>query len=246
MRNLVPDCAISEVPCIKRLSEKMSPELSTFLYYLINASNFAVLPAVTVTLVRWRKLSIPQRWLGRLLIAVAAIQLTAVVLIWLFEQSNMPLYHLYIALEGPSLLLLYRYRLKHSPVARYLPWIAAAYLLVVLGNIEFQDGLSQLPSFPRSAEALMLSALALLYFRFVFLERKVMYLSKSFWFWLSSALLLYFSPNLMLFIFTNYIPETETDLFTGIWAIHGVFNFVLYILFSVALLCQDRESYSSF
>ncbi len=224
----------------------MSPELSAVLYRLVNASNFAVLPAVLVLALRWKRLSLPQRWFGRLLLAIAVIQLSAVALIVFFQQSNMPLYHAYIALEGPGLLLLYRYRLGNTPAGRFVPWVAGSYVVVVMVNVWWQQGVQELPSLPRSLEALLLCGLALYYMRFVFLERKVMYLAQSFWFWLSAALLLYFSANLMLFLFTNTIPEAETDLFTGIWAIHAVLNFILYLIYSVALLCRDRESYSSF
>ena len=83
---------------------------------------------------------------------------------------------------------------------------------------------------------------ALFYFRLVFKERKVRHLDRSFWFWISAGLLLYFTCNLLMFMFTNWLMEKEDELFVAVWAIHAVLNFVLYGRYALGLLCKDQES----
>jgi len=222
----------------------MKSELSSMLYALVEASNYAVLPPTVVAVVRWSRLGAAQHFFARALLLIATIQLAAVVAIH-HDVMNMPLYHLYLLVEAPALLWLYCFRLQGNPVAKVLPWAAGGFVLVLLVNIALQKSWGDLPSIPRTIEGVLMCVLALVYFRHVFQERKVKYLAKSFWFWLSSGLFLYFSGNLMLFMFTNLLLPLEDELFYGAWAIHGVLNFMLYAVYSIALLCRDRTSSSS-
>lgn len=224
----------------------MTPELTHFLNHLITASEFASIPAVLLIVWRWKGLSYPQRLLGIVIGVICLNQLVAVCLVYFFEAPNLPLYHIYLLVEGPGILLVFRYRFRGHWLYRALPWLAGALGLFTLVNAGWIQGWNALPSYPRTAEALLVCLLALYYFRYVFNERKVAHLDRSFWFWLSAGLLIYFSSNLLLFMFSNWLFSLENRFFLGVWSIHASLNFVLYGFYIIAYLCPDREySYSS-
>lgn len=159
--------------------------------------------------------------------------------------NNLPLYHLYLVIESTGLLMLFRFRFSGNR-KKWLIGIAIGLVMVTVLNAIVGQGLHQIPTYTRSIEAIIMAALSLYYFRHVFVEGQVKRLDKSFWFWISAGLLLYFTSNLLLFIFTNSLTNREDQLFLGVWAIHAGLNFLLYGFYAVAFLCQDRESsYSS-
>jgi len=221
----------------------MSEEVVSVLRYLITASNFAVVPALVVCLFRWRSLSPAQKWLGGMVILIFLNQMTAFTLRHACEVRNTPLFHVYVLLEGTGLILLFRRRFQLEVRLRgLLLYAAVGYVLTGVANLLLVQSWFEIPALPRVVEAILLTGLALFYFGYVFREKKVKYLARSFWFWLCTGVLLYFTSNMLLFIFTNYVPTTELDLLTGIWSIHAVLNFLLYLAYTIGLLCQDLES----
>ena len=220
----------------------MEPELQSFLTNLVRASNFAILPAVLVVLWRWPKLSQAQRFFAWVVLGIFLVQMAAVVVMRVFGQLNTPLYHLYVLVEGPALLLLFRYRLRHPDWRRVLLWLAIAFAVFVPINAFWIEDIKEVPVLARTAEAVIMAALALAYFRTVFLEQKVKRLNRSFWFWISAAVLLYFTSNLLLFMFSKTIRNRADQLFLGVWSIHAALNFMLYAFYAIAFLCRDQES----
>ena len=224
----------------------MDDWLRELLFQVISASNYAVIPPAVLVLLRWRHLSRGQRWFGKVLLLVALNQLVAKAITVLTPWSNLPLYNIYVMIEGLGLILLYRYRFPNQEISRWLPWIAGALALIIPINAFLIQGFELIPTYVRSLEAVALVFLSLFYFRQVFRERKVKYLDRSFWFWLNAGILIYFSPNLLLFMFTNELMTISDPLFLAVWSIHAGLNFIFYGFYSIAVLCRDPESsYSS-
>lgn len=222
----------------------MTPTLQDVLSALTQASNFAVIPPMIVCLWRWRMLSVAQRFFASMLAVIAVNQLIAWGISYIPGASNLPLYSAYIVIESAGLLWLYQARFDRALVKLVLRGSAIDLVAIVVLNALFIQGIWVIPTYARTLEALVLLTLALYYFQFVFKERKEKNLDRSFWFWVSAGLLVYFSSNLLLFIFTNTLRNRSDQLFLGVWSIHAVLNFILYGFYSIALLCQDRNSYS--
>lgn len=220
----------------------MSPEATSILRTLITASNFAVIPPIIFLLLRWRHFTPAQRWFGGVLFLVFLNQMVAFFIKQYLGWPNVPLYHVYLLIEAPGLFLLFRYRFNAAPLPKALLWTSIGFVALTLFNAFFLQAWLEVPAMPRTVEAILVVALVLYYFRFVFKEQKVKHLSRSFWFWVSAGAMLYFSSNLLLFIFTNILRDLDQELFIGVWAIHAVLNFMLYAFYSIAFLCQDQES----
>lgn len=223
----------------------MSLSVPEWLDTVTKVSEFAPLIALATAAFRYGKFSSAQRFFFRVLLIIFVNQMVAKALYEWFQFSNLPLYHIYLIIEGVGMLGLFRYRFS-KPTKKWLAWAMVGFVVLTLANAFWWQGWKQLPSYTRSLEAILMAGLSLYYFRHVFVEGQVKRLDNSFWFWVSAGLLLYFSCNLMLFIFTNSLTNREDQLFLGVWAIHAGLNFLLYGFYAVAFLCQDQESsYSS-
>ena len=221
----------------------MNEALKEILINVTLWTQLAPLVPIIVGIVRYKKLSSAQQFFTIFLVFVGLNQLAATIISDIWLKSNLPLYHLYILIEGVCIFLLYSKRFKDLPwVSKNRTWAIGGYALMVLINGIFIQDIFALPNWSRSIEGLLVIGVSIYYFYFIFKEGKIKYLDRSFWFWVSSGLLIYFSSNLMLFVFTNMLTNRNDQLFLGVWSIHAVLNFVLYGFYTIALLCQDQES----
>jgi hypothetical protein len=46
----------------------------------------------------------------------------------------------------------------------------------------------------------------------------------------------------LLFIFGNYISDRSSPLFRSLWSVHAVLNILLYLSYSVAVLCNPKSN----
>ncbi|RYZ52148.1 MAG: hypothetical protein EOP49_10250 [Sphingobacteriales bacterium] len=65
-------------------------------------------------------------------------------------------------------------------------------------------------------------------------QQQILYLEKSWFFWLNTALILYASGNFLIFLFSD-LRYRETGLFLDLWQIFQVLNITKNILLSPAL-----------
>ena len=221
----------------------MDVALKEFFVDLTKWAQLAPLFPLLVGVIRYGKLSKAQQFFTLFLVFVSFNQLLASLIADVWLKTNLPLYHLYILVEGVCLFWLYSKRLKNVVwVKEYRNGILIAYGMLVFVNAVFVQGIFSFPSISRSIESFLVLGMAFYYFHFIFKEGKVKYLDRSFWFWVNSGLLIYFSSNLMLFLFTHLLSNREDQLFLAAWSIHGVLNVILYAFYYKALLCQDLES----
>jgi hypothetical protein len=61
-------------------------------------------------------------------------------------------------------------------------------------------------------------------------------------FWFGSALLIYFSVNLIVFGTVNYISSNQGQLMNNTWMIHSVTNIFANLLFGVGFLCIRKKA----
>lgn len=180
-----------------------------------------------------------QRLLGFYCIAVLALQFAAE---WMgaISGNNLPLFHLYCLIEFGLFFYLF------LPVLRYwlpplmvrlvpLPWIATAILQATFG-----DGLYAYPTATRTFTAVACMLFALAYFIMSLNELNETHLLRSFLFWISSAALLYFGTTLTLILFSERVVMGSDRLFALAWSMHSILNILLYLIFSISLICPDQ------
>ena len=161
------------------------------------------------------------------------------------HDNNLPIFHVYILLEGVLLCIVFR----HLLAARgdTLPWFitAGSFAFLWLLNVLFGEGITGYPAYIHALEALLVIVLVVLWFAKILREKIVQKPLRTFGFWLCTGLLIYFSGNLLLFVFSTFVVEQSARVFDVIWGVHGILVILLYLIYTFAILWARKTPKSS-
>jgi hypothetical protein len=79
----------------------------------------------------------------------------------------------------------------------------------------------------------------------VLTEMKIQRLEQNPVFWANTGFLIYFSGNVLLFAFSNFILDYDKSLNLYVWAFHGLLSGLLYLLISIGLWKVPAQQMSS-
>lgn len=159
----------------------------------------------------------------------------------------MPIVHTYTLVEFCLLVSVY-YHGKPGLLSKkvYLS-LLISFILLAVGNAVFYQGLLKGNSLVRSIEGIILIGLALYYFFDLLRRLDTPNPEKTFMFWVSIAMLIYFGGNILIFIYFNQIQsiglqsDYAKDLMLQIGFIGYILNIFLYTLYSIALVCRKSK-----
>lgn len=173
-----------------------------------------------------------------LILGNVLIQLLSALQYKLGISNNMPLYHVYIGMEFFLVTYLFSAILPHvlTPARQLI--LSGAFTAALLLKLLDWESIFEFPSVLRPVESGVLIGLSVLYFLSVMKSEEFINLFKSANFWISSAMLIYFSANMLIFAYTDYLAEQSMELFSAVWYIHTGLNVIFYSLLTVALLCR--------
>ncbi len=209
--------------------------LETLIKFLNEYARFAPIFPILVGAIRFRRLISPQKWLVVLVIFCLLIEFLAMYMARQ-TQNNLPLYHLFICVEFSLLTIILYQSYKGLIPKKYLSPLLYTFWGLAILNVVFFQKLHEFASHTRTLESVFILIVVIRYFFLVLKELKIKDLDKSFSFWVSTSLLLYFSVGLPQFIYSNYIISQEDAAFFEVFAIRGVLNILLYLFYGVALL----------
>lgn len=207
---------------------------------LVYISSFSILVPTLLALFQWKSLNAIEKGLGTSLLAIASVQMLALLVSEVLKLNNMPLYHVYLVLEFLLLLRIYYYYVfkKSAQRSHYVIIIASALVMLVNG-LFFQDFMS-FPSHLRSLQGILLIALALGYFFQLLKADENIRLSQDPAFFMSCGILLYYFTNLLLFWYSQAL-QSSPQVFAHIWTVHGYLNILLYLFYTIALTCRKKH-----
>lgn len=146
--------------------------------------------------------------------------------------NNMFIFRFYTIIE--FILISFFYHIFYSKYLKssYLLLLIPLYLVVAF--IDFKiNGLNAIDNFSSSISALLLSLYALV--SFLFVMRKLIFeniLSEPF-FWINCGVLFYFSGNLLVFAFSNYIYTHQQSYLIALWTIPQFLNIFFNIFICI-------------
>lgn len=206
---------------------------------IIISSLSIVVPSILGALL-WPKLNKVEQGLARLLFVIGVLQVVVFVLSGIFTISNLPIYHVYLMLEINLLFLIYYFGI-HQKKNTYVAWgVLAVSFVLMLANGLWGQTFMTFPAYMRSLESLVAILLAISYFRLILRSTVPLTLGRDPAFWISCGILIYYTTNLLLFMYGNYIQEQAPLVFDSIWRIHSYLNLVLYFAYTIALLCRKK------
>ena len=192
-------------------------------------------------LIRWKRLSGGQKVLVAYIGFVILFSIIAEI-VGRTYGTNLPLYHFYTFVEFFTLFYLFWRSMRRIPQPLFiLPALVFAGIGIWTWVI---DGLA-VPVMSRTAASVILIGFSLLFFYNALRYLEYQRIEHTFMFWMSGAVLLYFTGNLLLYVFGDYIAQASDKVFFTVWSIHALLNIVLYLLYAVALLWKDLTPPSS-
>lgn len=194
-----------------------------------------LLPAF-LAIIKWRFMSIPQRWFAILLWCIIVVSFSGRIWNVITKESNLPFFYIYILIEYIFLLQIFRMLFKQS--SKNIRWLflTIGFSIVWIINVCIGQGWWAFPDYIHALEAIIIIILVILWFIKMLKEKIILQPYKTFEFWLCAGLLIFFSGNFLLFVFPKFILNAGNEVFLAIWKVNAVLNILLYLLYTIALL----------
>ncbi|RYE16518.1 MAG: hypothetical protein EOP51_25630 [Sphingobacteriales bacterium] len=157
------------------------------------------------------------------------------------NKNNLPLFHLHTIMEFGLLSLVFYQAFPVSGLRKSIPWLVALFSGFA-GVYAVFNGTRVFNSIPRAIENVVMIAYAILYLAQLNKHMPVKRLEQFPMFWITTAVLLYFSGTLLLFTLGEYLATLEQHFPIDIWVVHSVLNVVFNILCAVGLWVSRHRS----
>jgi len=147
--------------------------------------------------------------------------------------NNYYIFHLFSVFEF-SLISLFYYRFFNryfkAPII-----IVFIFVFFAIAYIDYRiNGFNSVDDFSISVEAIILTFYSLFLFYYILKNLLFENLLAAPVFWINAGIIIYFSGNLILFVFSSYLFETEPERYHMVWySIHSTINILLNILFGI-------------
>lgn len=154
--------------------------------------------------------------------------------------NNMPFLHAYTAMGGFILIYFYREILSLYLDKKILQWTAWIYFLVIAFDSLFFESIFTFNRIALIIEAITIIILSTSTFA-LFLQERSAFLNeqkvKTIG-WINSGLFVYFSTNLLLYYFGEYLmqdPSIDYSIFREVWMLHSLATIATYACFIIGL-----------
>ena len=209
---------------------------------IIFTAMFSILVPIGVGLVRYSNLSRDARWLLFMLFPIAINQFISVGWVYYVNPNNIVFGHVYIVIELFFLSKIYYDYHKTSRWSLLIPVLTGLfYLFYVVKLIRDPMSFTEYSTHERALSGLIIIVYTVSYFISIYRKQEVLELQKTSGFWIAGGLILYFLSNTVLYVFSELIFAQEEFIFLQIWSVHAILTFLLYISFTMALLCSRTE-----
>ena len=216
------------------------PWLVSFATYLQYGTGLVLLLPLGLGIWRWPRLIAPLRLLVASLVVTELTLLLSSLVLLCRPTLIHGLWNTYTVVQTLFFLRFY-YLTLTGRRARWLPLIAAVFVVFALVDGLYLEGLHQVSSYTHVAQSALLIGLALLYFEQLLNELHVARLEQDPLFLVSTAVVLYFSGTVLVFVFINKLSGPSDYASTQVMhTLDAMVNLIKYLLFALALWYAGR------
>jgi hypothetical protein len=210
---------------------------------LLGLTNLPIYLAALYALVRFIQFPKELRAISYFIFYSALIQ-TVSLMLWYFHINNMFLLHLYINI-GLGLLAWFYITVLVDYLNKKLILLAVAlFWLASLIDLIINDRLAKFNSLFLTIESILVIIISLFTFSFI-LNKDIKVIKQKLYssvMWINSGLFIYYTANVLLFYFGQYIMTAAfgASAAINIWLMHSVFTVIMYSCFIVGLWRWNR------
>lgn len=201
---------------------------------LISTASYFIAIPVLVAILRYKSLGSAMKTMAVYVFLSGCIQLYSSYLS-AHKQNNLWLLHIYTPLEFACIVWFYSKVLRRFISIPAFLGIGAVFALLSVLNSAFLQDMLTFNTYARSLEGVLVILLCLSWCYQTLLEMKIQRLEEDPVFWVNTGFLLYFSGNVLLFAFSNYIIGINRALNMYIWSFHALFSILLYFFITIGL-----------
>ncbi|MFT6923963.1 MAG: hypothetical protein ACJA1C_002983 [Crocinitomicaceae bacterium] len=191
-----------------------------------------ILIPVIIGLVKFNKAGLAERSIVYLVVLALVAELISSAL-WRVEMNNLFISHILTPIEL-FLLLSYYGRQFGSRFRLLVLGVACLFVIFAIIDMTVLHSPFKMNALAKTVECIILIVLSLVVWGKTMIALQSNTLNSTPLFWINSAVLIYFSANILLFIFSLKILNTG-ELAIWIWKIHFVFMTIYYLLISIGL-----------
>lgn len=169
------------------------------------------------------------------LLLTFVIELTAIFLS-LNEISNLWLYQIQSLLEFLIFLILIFQFIPHKKIKYLAVFMFIMFLSILVLEISFVNAFYNINPYLRKFEAISLVFLSVIGFLHLIRNAGTDPITSVPFFWFLVAVLLYFSGNLFLFLFSEFLAKKSLIFFGAIYSIHSILNIIFNLLLTVHIV----------
>ncbi|TGE16618.1 hypothetical protein [Hymenobacter elongatus] len=215
--------------------------LLTFCEYLEQMASLVVLVPLGLAFWRWPHLPPPLRLLTGSLLFTELV-LLASGLVELYRPGwSYAVWHVFTLVQTLLFCRIYYLTLVSPVVRRLLRLAALGFTVFAFCDSLYLEGFQQVNAYTHVAQSALLIGLALLYFEQLLNELHIIRLEQDPLFLVSTAIVLYFSGTVLLYVFVNKLSAT-TDHASHqmIYTLNAMVNLIQYMLFALAFWYADQ------
>lgn len=205
--------------------------------WLITASQVSILIPTLAGIYYYRNLNRPFRLLVYFFVLCIGFEIGASILGEIYK-NNMPLLRVFTVTEYFFIIQVYYYYFAHrASIRKVIIVLSAALLLLAIADAFIIGNIWSGSSNTRTYEGIILVLLSLSYFYEFFLRNFDVEVWKQPMFWLSTAVLIYFSLNIFFFMLMNYMFKSNQQMAGLAIHIHAIVNIFANIIYAQAFRC---------
>jgi hypothetical protein len=149
-----------------------------------------------------------------------------------YNINNMFIFNIYGIIEAILLIEFYKRFLNQFFQSKVHLILITLFTLLFIYNTFLSHKFKNIDNISTSIESIIFILYALISFYFILKNLVFENLYHTPFFWINTAILLYFSGNLFLFTFSSYL-ESHESTYLKLYLIHSNLNILTYILFSI-------------
>lgn len=211
--------------------------MTTLYKTILILSNVPLFAAVAYGAFAYKSFGLELKSFSYFLFLSGAIELVSG-LLWFNGSNNLPLLHLYVAGGFFFLCLFYEKVLDGFVDKRITRGILVVFLTLTFINSAFIQTIFTFNSYALTMESILLVILSLSTYMLMMndlVKKKRLKLAKSLN-WINSGLFIYYSSNLILFYFGDFIMDSfSTEINLQTWMLHAFFSMIMYFCFFVGI-----------
>ncbi len=198
-------------------------------------ASIAPLFVVCIGFVRKRFFNETDKVLLSVMVLSMITELVGQILDILFKKHNIIVLNSYTLIETILLSIFYSKVLTNKRINVALIIFSIFFLVVFIWEM-FNSNLSSFNHISMSLESVWIIFLSFFTFRYLMNTETDIYLTKNPIFWFNTGLLIFFSGNLFINLFSKYSQTTDVPLFIFIWNIYSFLTIIQYVLISIGFL----------